>query len=150
MVHVQPMLFGFISILSLWFGYKYMEAVNSYSFPLHRIPSSNGFFGAYHGPSSMSGGDILSVNAGLSIKMFEATYGTAINAARMSRAFVYSMRGMVCLIVLLGTVGSLWMYGRVMPPLPDLVAGYGGASGKGGSHVSCCVFWFLSVTLSFQ
>lgn len=143
-VYIPPILFGSISILSVWFVYKYVEVVHSYSLPLHRIPSSSssssssshGLFGTDDGQSTAMSDDegILNINAGLSIQMFEAKYGNSLHAARMSRDFVYSMRGMVCVIVIVGTVGSLWMYGRVMPPLPDLVAGYGGVSGKGGSH----------------
>jgi hypothetical protein len=126
-----------------------MEAINSYSLAMRTPLGHDDFFeravvdprttpaASSKGQSvTMPGDDVLRVNADLSMKMFEAKYGNGIEAARRSREFVYSMFGIVSVIVIVGTVGNLWVYGRIMPPLPDLVAGCGGGMGKGGSHVS--------------
>lgn len=140
LAYAQPVIFVTFSMFSLWFLYRYMQAVNSYSLP-YRMPTNRFFDPLMVDPrmtlKSQPGQDALSFNADLSIKMFEAKYGNGLKVAKRSRDFVYSMYGMVSVIMIVGTMGSLWVYGRIMPPLPDLVAGYGGgAAGKGGSHVS--------------
>jgi fatty acid desaturase len=68
-------------------------------------------------------------------KKLEAKQEGYVSAAKEARDFVYSWIGMICMVMIWGTLGSLVVYGRIMPPLADLVAGAPFTVGR-GSHVS--------------
>ena len=70
-------------------------------------------------------------------RRFDGVRGAKASSVLWSRNFVYSPLGMICMIMSLGTIASILLFGRIMPPLPDLVGGSGGNVGR-GSHVSFC------------
>lgn len=160
MVHhippVQPMIYTVFFGFVLWFLYKYMEALNSYNLTLRTdrnrffdplmVDPRTTFKPRVDASSASSWGTdgtvvsdhVVSLNADLSTRMFEAVHGHGLHSARKARDFVYSAYGMVCVVMIVGTFLSLWMYGRVMPPLPDLVGeSVGSIVGRGaGNHKS--------------
>jgi len=113
----------------IWFIQQYMRAMSSYVVPLRsgRIPTGDG---AWASPQFDT-----SLNSEFMRRKFEGVQGAKAVAALRSRNFVYSPYGMMCMIAAWGTIGCLFLYGRIMLPLPDLVAGVVGSTGK-GSYVS--------------
>ena len=77
----------------------------------------------------------VALNAEFMTRKYALMQGGDGASAIQARDFIYSWYGMMCMVAVWGTIGSLILYGRIMPPLPDLVAGAPGNVGK-GSHVS--------------
>lgn len=135
----------------LWFFQKYNEVLSSYSLPL-RTPRSALFDKNMANPrmvnaennSQQNQRDAALYNSEFMDRRFDGVRGAKASSVLWSRNFVYSPLGMICMIMSLGTIASILLFGRIMPPLPDLVGGSGGNVGR-GSHVSFCAKVWLSL-----
>ena len=148
------------TIFIIWFFFQYMEAQSSYAIPLRHARNNPHMPDRHINDDNINGANMyghgnnhnnynpndgqnqyhIKVNAELMSKKFEAKQGGRAAAAKEARDFVYSWIGMICMVAIWGTIGSLVLYGRVMPPLPDLVAGAPVTVGR-GSHVSSSIEW---------
>jgi hypothetical protein len=150
---VQLLVFIFSGCFIIWFALKYKEAQSSYAIPLRA--GRNAFFdsnminyrmndeamamhmnmhGNNHNWTPNTQYDVA-LNAEFMTRKYALMQGGDGASAIQARDFIYSWYGMMCMVAVWGTIGSLILYGRIMPPLPDLVAGAPGNVGK-GSHVS--------------
>ena len=138
----------FLALLSFvcftfWFSLQYMEAQSSYNIPFRK---GKNIFDQNVGNNRMNGGNTrfgannvnpnlprdVKLNGDLMNKKFDLIQSGKYAVLTGARDFVYSWLGMICMVFILGTLGSLPLYGRLMPPLPDLVSGLN----VKGSHVS--------------
>lgn len=139
----------FLALLSFvcftfWFCLQYMEAQSSYNIPFRQ--GKNTIFDQNMGNTRMNGGNTrfgtnnvnpnlskdVKLNGDFMNKKFDLIQSGKYAVLTGARDFVYSWLGMIFMIFILGTLGSLLLYGRLMPPLPDLVSGLN----VKGSHVS--------------
>lgn len=146
---LQLLVFLFTSLFMIWFFYQYTKAQSSYAIPLRHTVNypyprngdgiiGDNMHGHGHGNNHNINGQNLyhiKVNRELMNKKLEAKQEGYVSAAKEARDFVYSWIGMICMVMIWGTLGSLVVYGRIMPPLADLVAGAPFTVGR-GSHVS--------------
>ncbi len=126
----------------VWFFQRYNEALSSYALPLRtprsaifdknmanpRINSADG--GSNMANSKQSQRDALLHNSDFMDRRLDHNQGDENSSVLWSRNFVYGPLGMMCMVISLGTVGPILVFGRIMPPLPDLVGGSSGISGR--------------------
>jgi len=153
---VQLLVLIFSACFIIWFALKYKEAQSSYAIPLRA--GRNTLFDSnivnlrmndeamarslnMHGNNQNQNWTPknsqydVALNADFMTRKYAEMQGGDGASAIQARDFIYSWYGMACMVAIWGTIGSLILYGRIMPPLPDLVAGAPGNVGK-GSHVS--------------
>ena len=123
----------------IWFFQTYNEALSSYALPL-RTPRSALFDTNMANPRTASTGTLAKQHHDATIAGSELVHKRVLDrtsSVLWSRYFVHSPFGLLCMIMSLGTFGSILLFARIMPPLPDLVGSSGGNYYKGG-HVSVC------------
>ena len=130
--------------LTCWFCLKYMDAQSSYNIPFRK--GKNTIFDQNMGNTRMNGVNTrfgannvkpnlpidVKLNGDFMNKKFDLIQSGKYAILTGARDFTYSWLGMICAVFILGTIGSFLLYGRLMPPLPDLVSGVN----VKGSHVS--------------